>query len=79
MKCELSKSNDGLLSIGLTGNRFGPTRICHAEKVLEQHRMFVVVPVTHDNGEFGVIGGDLLRRVDDERSAKAVNVLTLIT
>ena len=78
MKCELSKLNNEMSLIGLTGNRFGATRICHAEKVLDQHRVLIVVPVTHSNGEFGVIGEDLLLRVDNKGSTKAVNVMTLI-
>ena len=79
MECELSKLNNGMSSIGLTGNRFGATRICHTDKLLEQHRVLVVVPVTQNNGEFGVIGVDLLRRVDDKGSTKTVNVMTLFT
>ena len=63
----------------LTRNRFGATRICHAKKALEQHRMRFVVPVTYYYGEFSVIGGYFLLWVDDEGSAKTVNVLTLIT
>ena len=79
MECELSKLNNGTSSFGLTGNWFGATGICNADKPLEQYRVLMVIPVTQSNGEFGIIGMDLFRRVDNKGSAKAVDVMTLFT
>jgi len=43
--CELSKLSSGTLSIRPTGDRFGTTRMCSTDKMLEQHRVLSVIPV----------------------------------
>jgi predicted RNase H-like nuclease len=36
-----------------------------------------MVPVPQNNGEFGIIGMDLLWRVNNKGSAETINILTL--
>lgn len=60
-----------------TRHRLGTTGVRDVDKLVEQSRMLIVVPVAENDGELLVVGVHLLRRVNDDGRAKTVDVLTL--
>ena len=60
-----------------TGHGLGAAGVRDADELLEEYVVLVVVPVSEDDGELLIVRVLLLRRVDDHRSAKTVDVLTL--
>ena len=59
------------------GHRLGTTRVRNGDELLDENRVLVMVPVAEDDSKFLVVRDLLLWRVNDYRSAKAVDVLTL--
>lgn len=60
-----------------TRNWFWSSRVGDAHELLAKNWVFVVIPVTKDNGELRVILMHLLWVMQDERCTQAVNVLAL--
>ena len=59
------------------GDGLGTAGVCDADELLEEDLVLVVVPVTEDDGELLIVLVLLLWRMDDYRSTKTVDVLTL--
>lgn len=61
------------------GTRYGlrSSGIRDVDELVEKHRVLIVVPVPEHHGELLVIGVDLLSGVDHQRSAQAVDILSL--
>jgi len=55
-----TKSDDDKQLIWLTWNRFTAVGVRNAYEALEERRVLVMVPVTQNNGVFGVIGMDFI-------------------
>jgi hypothetical protein len=54
-----TKSDDDKQFIWLTRNRFTATWVRDAYEAVEERRVLVMVPVTQNNGIFGIIRMDL--------------------
>lgn len=61
-----------------TRNRLRPARIRNIDKLLDQIRVLVMIPVAEDDRVFFVVGVDFGWRVDDDAGAEAVDVLALL-
>lgn len=62
---------------GRTGDGLSTTGVEDAQELLRQIDVLVVVPVTQDDGELFIVLVRLDSRVDDERRAESIDILTL--
>lgn len=66
-------------TIQLTRNGLGSAWIRNAEEVLQEGRLFFVVPVTQNNGELGVVVSSIsfILRVEEERGTQTIDIYPL--
>lgn len=60
-----------------TRHRLRPTRIRDIDKLLDEVRMLIMIPVAENDRVFFVVSMDFGWRVDDDAGAEAVDVLAL--
>jgi hypothetical protein len=75
-----NKNTAGSYRMGqLTGDRLRSAWIRNAEEMLQKDMMFCVVPVTHHNGELGVVvcSVSFIWRVQEERCTKPIHIYSL--
>lgn len=65
------------LNVARTRHGLSTAGVGDADELVEEDRVLVVVPVTENNRELFVVLVLLLRRVDNYRCAKTIDVLTL--
>ena len=62
-----------------TGDRPGPARVGNIDELIQKDRMFIVIPITENNGEFCIIRMNFFGRMKYQWGTKPINVLTLLT
>jgi hypothetical protein len=63
--------------VAFTWYRFGAAGVSDADELFHENIMFLVVPVTQNDSIFVVVGMYFLSRVNDQRTAKSIDVLSL--
>ena len=61
----------------ITWDRLGSSGICDVNKLLEEDRMLIMIPVSKNYSEFFVVCMCFLEWMEDDRSTEPIDILSL--